>query len=208
MSEIFVSTHPLVLHDLTLLRDAETPPAAFRAALHRVALILLHTATAELPTRKTIVHTPLESAEGFALRGRVAFAPILRAGLGMVPAALEMLPQAEVWHLGFYRNESTLQPVQYYSPLGKRPLPETVFLLDPMLATGGSAVAAITELKRHGARHVKFVGVLAAPEGIARVREAHSDVDLYLAAVDRALNEHGYILPGLGDAGDRQFGTA
>jgi len=209
MSEIFVSTHPLVLHDLSILRDRETQPPAFRAALHRVALTLLHTATADLPTRKIIVQTPLESAEGLTLRVRVGLAPILRAGLGMVPAGLEILPMAEVWHLGFYRDETTLQPVKYYSPLHRgRPLPEVMFLLDPMLATGGSAVAAITELKRHGARQIKFIGVLAAPEGIARVREAHPDVHIYLAAVDRALNEQGYILPGLGDAGDRQFGTA
>lgn len=207
MSEIFVSTHPLVLHDLSILRDRTTGPAAFRAALHRVSLLLLQAATADLPTRKIIVQTPLESAEGLTLNARVGFAPILRAGLGMVDAALTVLPEAEVWHLGFYRDETTLQPVKYYSPLGQRPLPEVMILLDPMLATGGSAVAAITELKRHGARQVKFVGVLAAPEGIARVREAHPEVSIYLAAVDRALNEHGYILPGLGDAGDRQFGT-
>ncbi|NPA31948.1 MAG: uracil phosphoribosyltransferase [Chloroflexi bacterium] len=208
MSEIFVSTHPLVLHELSILRDRDTPPPAFRAALHRISLLLLQSATVDLPTRKVIVQTPLESAEGLTLDARVGFAPILRAGLGMVNAALEILPEAEVWHLGFYRDETTLQPVRYYSPLGEQPLPEVMYVLDPMLATGGSAVAAIRELKLHGAQQVKFVGVLAAPEGIARVREAYPDVALYLAAVDRALNEHGYILPGLGDAGDRQFGTA
>ncbi len=208
MSEIFVSTHPLVLHDLTVLRNRVTPPPAFRAALHRVTLLLLHAATADLPTRKVIVPTPLESAEGLALDAAVGFAPILRAGLGMVEAALTLLPQAQVWHLGFYRDEVTLQPVKYYSPLGRQTLPEIMFVLDPMLATGGSAVAAVNELKKHGARRVKFVGLLAAPEGIARLREAHPDVDIFLAAVDRTLNAKGYILPGLGDAGDRQFGTA
>lgn len=208
MSEIFVSTHPIVLHELSVLRDRNTPPAVFRQALHRVALALLQAATGDLDTRKVIVQTPLESAEGLALNVRVGLAPILRAGLGMVEAGLAWLPQAEVWHLGFYRDETTLQPVKYYSPLGTRPLPEVMIVLDPMLATGGSAVAAVNELRRHGARRVKFVGVLAAPEGIARLREAHPEVQIYLAAVDRALNEHGYILPGLGDAGDRQFGTA
>ncbi len=208
MSEIFVSTHPIVLHELSVLRDRNTPPAVFRQALHRVALALLQAATGDLDTRKVIVQTPLESAEGLALNVRVGLAPILRAGLGMVEAGLTWLPQAEVWHLGFYRDETTLQPVKYYSPLGTRPLPEVMIVLDPMLATGGSAVAAVNELRRHGARRVKFVGVLAAPEGIARLREAHPEVQIYLAAVDRALNEHGYILPGLGDAGDRQFGTA
>ncbi len=208
MSEIFVSTHPIVLHELSVLRDRNTPPAVFRQALHRVALALLQAATGDLDTRKVIVQTPLESAEGLTLNVRVGLAPILRAGLGMVEAGLTWLPQAEVWHLGFYRDETTLQPVKYYSPLGTRPLPEVMIVLDPMLATGGSAVAAVNELRRHGARRVKFVGVLAAPEGIARLREAHPEVQIYLAAVDRALNEHGYILPGLGDAGDRQFGTA
>ena len=208
MSEIFVSTHPIVLHELSVLRDRNTPPAVFRQALHRVALALLQAATGDLDTRKVIVQTPLESAEGLTLNVRVGLAPILRAGLGMVEAGLTWLPQAEVWHLGFYRDETTLQPVKYYSPLGTRPLPEVMIVLDPMLATGGSAVAAVNELRRHGARQVKFVGVLAAPEGIARLREAHPEVQIYLAAVDRALNEHGYILPGLGDAGDRQFGTA
>ncbi len=208
MSEVFVSPHPLVLHDLTILRHRETPPARFREALHRVALLVLQEALADLSTRKVLVPTPLESAEGFVLDEQVAFVPILRAGLGLVPAALQWLPTAEVWHLGLYRDENTLQPVRYYSPLGRRPLPPTVVILDPMLATGGSAVAAIAEVLRHGARRVKFVGVLAAPEGIARVREAYPQVQIYLAAVDRALNEHGYILPGLGDAGDRQFGTA
>ena len=208
MGEVFVSTHPQVLHDLTILRDQRTPPLAFRAALHRISLLLLQAATTDLPTRKVLVQTPLESAEGFALAEDVAFAPILRAGLGMVDAALHILPRAEVWHLGFYRDETSLRPVRYYSPLGTRALPSTVIVLDPMLATGGSAVAAIDELKRHGAQRVKFVGVLAAPEGIARVREAYPEVSLYLAAIDRTLNEHGYILPGLGDAGDRQFGTA
>ncbi len=205
---VHVVEHPLAQHWLTVLRDRETPPERFRQALDVVTTMVLLEAMAGLRTDPVRVTTPLEETHGRRLADRVAFVPILRAGLGMVPAALRLLPQATVWHLGFYRDEATLQPVEYYDPFAHRPCQADVaFILDPMLATGGSAVAAVGKLKAWGVRRIAFTGLLAAPEGIRHLEARHPEVDVYVAAVDRRLNDRGFILPGLGDAGDRQFGT-
>jgi len=206
---VTVSAHPLMQHYLTLLRDKTTPPDRFRNVLHRASFVLLYEALVDLPVRKVSVETPLEPTEGHEIAARIGFMPILRAGLGMVNAALELVPTAQVWHLGFKRDEATLKPVVYYNPLADRSVipVDIAFILDPMLATGGSAAAAARLLKEHGVQDVRFVGLIAAPEGIARMRSEHPDVPLFLGVVDRQLNEHGYILPGLGDAGDRLFAT-
>ncbi len=205
---VHVSEHPLVLAKLTLLRDRRTLPHQFRDVVRELTRLLLYEATADLPTRPVEVETPIGPALGHRVDGRVGLIPILRAGLGMVEAALEMLPGAEVWHLGLYRDERTLQPVTYYNKLPRAGRVNLSLVLDPMLATGGSAVAAVDILKQWGAHPIKYVGLIAAPEGIGRMERMHPDVEIYVAAVDSHLNEFGYIVPGLGDAGDRQFGTA
>jgi len=204
---LHVSGHPLVQHKLGLLRRRDTPPWTFRPLTRELTLLLLYEATADLSLWTERVETPLEVAEVSVLSQRVGLAPILRAGLGMLEAALELLPTADVRHLGIYRDHVTLLPVEYYSRLQGMPAADVYLVLDPMLATGQSAVAAVDMLKRWGASRVKFVGVIGAPEGIDVLRRAHPDLEIYLAAQDRQLNEKGYILPGLGDAGDRQFRT-
>ncbi len=204
---LHVSSHPLVKHKLGLLRRRDTPPWLFRALIRELTLLLLYEATADLPVAPKRVETPLEVAEVSALSQTVGFAPILRAGLGMVEAALELLPTADVRHLGIYRDHATLLPVEYYSRLHGVPTADVYLVLDPMLATGQSAVAAVDMLERWGASQVKFVGLIGAPEGTRALRDAHPELDIYLAAEDRQLNDAGYILPGLGDAGDRQFRT-
>jgi uracil phosphoribosyltransferase len=173
-----------------------------------LAILMVADATADLPTIEIQVTTPMGVANCRKLRDNLGLIPILRAGLGMVDGALEMLPYAEVWHIGVYRDEHTLRPVEYYNKLPVNPTVQVCLVLDPMLATGGSAVATVSILKRWGAQHIKFVGLIAAPEGVARLHKEHPDVPIYLAALDDQLNEIGYIVPGLGDAGDRQFGTA
>lgn len=204
---LHISRHPLVQHKLGLLRRAESPPWLFRPLIRELTSLLLYEATADLPLVTTSVETPLEPSDVRALEGRVGFAPILRAGLGMVEAALELLPTADVRHLGLYRDHVTLLPVEYYSRLQGVPTSTLYLILDPMLATGQSAVAAVDMLYRWGAPRVKFVGLIGAPEGAERLAAAHPDLDIHLAAVDRKLNDVGYIVPGLGDAGDRQFRT-
>ena len=204
---LHVSTHPLVRHKLGLLRRRDTPPWLFRTLIRELTLLLLYEATADLPVWSERVETPLEVAEVNVLSQRVGFAPILRAGLGMVEAALELLPTADVRHLGIYRDHVTLLPVEYYSRLLGLPTADVYLVLDPMLATGQSAVAAVDMLERWGAPRVKFVGLIGAPEGTRVLRSAHPELEIYLAAEDRQLNDAGYILPGLGDAGDRQFRT-
>ncbi len=208
MSQVHVVNHPVVAHWLRVLRDKHTPPPTFRQALDIVTHLLLYAATQDLETEPVDVETPLEATQGARLKSRVGFAPILRAGLGMIPAALHLFPQAQVWHLGFYRDETTLQPVEYYDPFRHKACTvDVTYILDPMLATGGSAVAAAHKLKEWGVPKVVFVGLIAAPEGVALLEKHHPDVPIYVAVVDRQLNDQGYILPGLGDAGDRQFGT-
>jgi uracil phosphoribosyltransferase len=209
MSEtVLVSRHPLVLHKLALLRDRATESPQFRALVRDLAQLLFYEAAADLRLDAVTVRTPLAECAGRQIAERVALVPILRAGLGMAEAILELLPSARVWHLGLYRDHETLQPVTYYSKLPARPDIDLSVLVDPMLATGGSAVAAVDILKRSGARRIKFLGLIAAPEGVRALQQAHPDVSIHLAALDSHLDEHSYIVPGLGDAGDRQFGTA
>ncbi len=204
---LHVSSHPLVQHKLGLLRRRDSPPWLFRPLIRELTLLLLYEATASLGLWTERVETPLEVAEVRVLAQRVGFAPILRAGLGMVEAALELLPTADVRHLGIYRDHVTLLPVEYYSRLQGLPSAGVYVILDPMLATGQSAVAAVDMLRRWGAPRVVFVGLIGAPEGVDRLLGAHPDLDVHLAAVDRQLNDKGYIVPGLGDAGDRQYRT-
>lgn len=204
---VYESKHPLVKHKLTLLRDVTTEPKKFRQLIREVAILMAYEATADLDLSETTVETPMGEAQGFELKEKIGLVPILRAGLGMVDGIWEMMPGSEVWHIGLYRDEETLRPVFYYNKLPTSPTVQLCLVLDPMLATGGSAVAAVDMLKKWGAERIKFVGILAAPEGIARLQEVHEDVSIYVAKVDERLNDIGYIVPGLGDAGDRQFGT-
>jgi uracil phosphoribosyltransferase len=204
---LHVSHHPAVLHKLAILRDRETEPKKFREIVRELSWLLGYEALADVEVKPLEVDTPLECTVAHELGVRIGLVPILRAGLGMVDAMLELMPTAEVWHLGLFRDERTLRPVEYYNKLPDSATVDLCLILDPMLATGGSATAAIDVLKRWGASRIKLVNLIAAPEGVKAVTEAHPDVEIYCAAVDRQLNEHGYIMPGLGDAGDRQFGT-
>ena len=204
---VFASTHPLVAHKLTILRDQSTNPRQFRELVKEIATLMTYETTADLQLRPRPVRTPLVMTNGAELLENVGLVPILRAGLGMVEGVWELLPAAEVWHIGLYRDEKSLKPVEYYNKLPLEPTVSVCIILDPMLATGGSAVATIDILKKWGVKKIKFMGIIGAPEGIKLIQEKHPDVPIYLAAIDECLNEHGYILPGLGDAGDRQFGT-
>ena len=206
-SQVHVSTHPLVQHKLALLRDQRTDPKMFRELLREMAVLIAYEATADLATEEVTVTTPMGQAQGFRLRERVGLVPVLRAGLGMVEGIWNLMPNTEVWHIGLFRDEQTLEPVEYYNRLPVSPTVDVCLILDPMLATGGSAAATVDILKSWGAKRIKFAGVIAAPEGVERLTGAHPDVPVYLAAVDERLNEIGYIVPGLGDAGDRLFGT-
>jgi uracil phosphoribosyltransferase len=207
MSNVITSNHPLVAHKLTRLRDRATDPKRFRELVREIAALLAYEATADLAIISRPVETPLATATGVDLQEKIGLVPILRAGLGMVEGAWELMPSSEVWHIGMYRDERTLQPVQYYNKLPIEPRVSVCLILDPMLATGGSAVATANVLKRWGVKRIKFVGVIGAPEGVRNMQEHHPDVPIHLAALDDHLNERGYIVPGLGDAGDRQFGT-
>ncbi|MBC7249066.1 MAG: uracil phosphoribosyltransferase [Anaerolineae bacterium] len=207
MERVHVSNHPLILHKLSLLRDEKTKPKKFRELVRELAILLAYEATADLALEPVDVVTPMGETQGYTLKEKIGLVPILRAGLGMVEGIWEMMPGAEVWHIGLYRDERTLRPVEYYNKLPVDPTVQVCLILDPMLATGGSAVATTNILKKWGAQRIKFVGIIAAPEGIKALTEAHPDVDIHVAAVDDHLNEIGYIVPGLGDAGDRQFGT-
>jgi uracil phosphoribosyltransferase len=202
-----ISTHPLVKHKLTLLRDVGTEPKKFRELIRELAMLLCYEATSDLKLNPITVESPMGEAEGYILAEKIGLIPILRAGLGMVEGIWEMMPGSEVWHIGLYRDEETLQPVSYYNKLPTDPTVQVCLVLDPMLATGGSAVATVDILKNWGADRIKFVGILAAPEGIDALRKAHPNVPIHIGEVDDYLNDIGYIVPGLGDAGDRQFGT-
>jgi len=204
---VFQSRHPMVAHKVTKLRDQSTEPKKFRELIREIAALLGYEATLDLRTKSVKVMTPLAETDGQELEQRVGLVPILRAGLGMVEGIWELMPSAEVWHIGLYRDERTLEPVQYYNKLPIEPTVSVCLILDPMLATGGSAVATVDILKNWGVQRIKFVGVIGAPEGIQALHEKHPEVPIHLAAIDERLNEHAYILPGLGDAGDRQFGT-
>ena len=207
MTHVFQSKHPLIQHKLALLRDTTTEPKRFRELIREVAVLLVCEATTDLELGEVTLTTPMGIAQGNILKQKIALVPILRAGLGMVDGIWEMIPSAEVWHIGIYRDHDSLEPVEYYTKRPVDPNVQLCLILDPMLATGGSAIAAADILKRWGARRIKFVSVIAAPEGVEALYQAHPDVDIHLAAVDERLNEIGYIVPGLGDAGDRQFGT-
>jgi uracil phosphoribosyltransferase len=207
MSNIFPSSHPLVAHKLSLLRDKNTEPKKFRELIREISALLAYEATSDLVLYQVNITTPLAIATGNVLSEKIGLVPILRAGLGMVEGVWNLMPSAEVWHIGLYRDEHSLKPVEYYSKLPVEPSLSVCLILDPMLATGGSAVATVDILKRWGVRKVKFVGILAAPQGIENLQNHHPDVPIHIAGIDETLNEHGYILPGLGDAGDRQFGT-
>ncbi len=202
------SAHPLVSHKITLLADKTTGTGHFRELVRELTHLLLYEATADLALRPKTFETPLEQAEGQELDASIALIPILRAGLGMVDGARDLLPSATVYHLGIYRDEVTHDPVSYYHRLPATLPVGLAILLDPMLATAGSACAAVTELKQHGARWIKYVGMIAAPEGVSLMQREHPDVPLHVALLDRELDEHKYIRPGLGDAGDRLYGTS
>jgi uracil phosphoribosyltransferase len=208
MENIFPSTHPLVAHKLSLLRQKDTEPKKVRELVREISALLTYEVTADLQTSPIDIETPLVKTQGVHLRETIGLVPILRAGLGMVEGVWELMPSAEVWHIGLFRDERTLKPVEYYNKLPIEPTVSVCLILDPMLATGGTAVATVDVLKSWGVSKIKFVGIIGAPEGIANVQNHHPEISIHLAAVDEGLNEHGYILPGLGDAGDRQFGTA
>lgn len=205
---VIVLDHPLVQHKLTKLRDKNTGPKEFRELLSEISSLMLYEVTKNLPTKEVEVETPLGIAKGKVLDNKdLAIVPILRAGLVMADGMLQILPSAKVGHIGLYRDPETLKPVQYYTKLPEDIDKREVIVVDPMLATGGSAVAAISILKAKGVKDIKFVCIISAPEGIETLRNSHPDVDIYTAAIDEKLNDHGYIIPGLGDAGDRLFGT-
>ena len=208
MSKVIVIDHPLVQHKLSILRDRETGTKEFRELVEELAILLAYEVTRDLPLKETTVETPVATARVKTLAGKkLGVVPILRAGLGMVDGITRLLPAAKVGHIGLYRDPATLRPVDYYCKLPSDISERDIIIVDPMLATGGSAVAAINAIKRHGCRNIKLVCLIAAPEGIEAVRKEHDDVDIYLACVDEYLNDHGYIVPGLGDAGGRLFGT-
>jgi uracil phosphoribosyltransferase len=204
---LFVSRHPIVQHKIARLRDVRTPPAEFRQLVRTLAVLLAHEATADLAAVDTEVTTPLGRASARTLADVVGIVPILRAGLGMGEGLLELIPEAEVWHIGLFRDEATLRPTEYYNKFPARPRVTLAVLVDPMLATGGSAVRACEILKSAGVPRMKLLSLIAAPEGIARVNQAMPDVPIHVGVVDERLNEVGFIYPGLGDAGDRQFAT-
>jgi uracil phosphoribosyltransferase len=208
MSNVYISQHPLVRHKLSILRDVDTEPKKFRQLVKEITALIAYEATLDLVTRPVDVQTPLTIAKCEELQEKIGLVPILRAGLGMVEGIWELMPSSEVWHIGLYRDEHTLKPVEYYNKLPVEPTVSVCLILDPMLATGGSATATAEILKRWGVHNIKFLGLIGAPEGISNMQRQHPDIDIHLACVDERLNEKGYILPGLGDAGDRQFGTA
>ena len=207
MSNVYESKHPLIAHKLSRLRDKKTEPKKFRELVQEIAGLLAYEATADLAITPIEIETPLAKMTAHQLKEKIGLIPILRAGLGMVEGIWELMPSAEVWHIGLYRDEHTLQPVEYYNKLPIDPRVSVCLILDPMLATGGSATATADILKRWGVTKIKFVGLIAAPEGIKAMQTAHPDIDIFIAAIDDHLNERAYIVPGLGDAGDRQFGT-
>jgi len=206
-TNVFVSGHPLIQHKLSILRNKRTEPKKFRELIREISILLAYEATADLGLQPLTVETPMGTADCHQLTETIGLVPVLRAGLGMVEGIWEMMPGAEVWHIGLFRDERTLRPVQYYNKLPIAPTVQVCLILDPMLATGGTAVATVDMLKAWGAQRIKYVGIIGAPEGVARLHAAHPDVPIHLAAVDDHLNEICYIVPGLGDAGDRQFGT-
>ena len=208
MSNVVVFDHPLIQHKLAVLRNKNTPVKEFRELVNEISGLMCYEATRNLPTVEVEVETPITTAKCKMLAGKkLAIVPILRAGLGMVDAMVDLIPSAKIGHIGLYRDPVTHEPVEYYCKLPEDVANRQVFVVDPMLATGGSAVAAIDFLKQHGCKSIVMMNIIGAPEGVETVKAAHPDVDIYLAALDEKLNDHAYIIPGLGDAGDRIFGT-
>ena len=207
MKEPYIMTHPLIKHKITMLRDANTTDKDFRLLIHEIALLMGYEATKDLPVADYKVMTPLAECNGKIIEKQVALVPILRAGLGMVDAILDLIPAAKVGHIGLYRDHDTLQPVEYYCKMPTDIEQRQVIVLDPMLATGGSAAAAIDFIKKRGAKRIKLMCIIGAPEGVEAIMKAHPDIELFIGTIDEKLNEKGYIVPGLGDAGDRLFGT-
>ena len=208
MAKVIVLDHPLIHHKLAIMRNKNTGTREFRELVNEVAGLMCYEATRDLPTEEVLVETPITTAKCKMLAGKkLAIVPILRAGLGMVDAMVDLIPSAKIGHIGLYRDPETHEPVEYYCKLPEDIENRIVFVVDPMLATGGSAVAAIDFLKKHGCKNIIMMNIIGCPEGIAAVQKAHPDVEMYLAACDERLNEHAYIIPGLGDAGDRIFGT-
>jgi uracil phosphoribosyltransferase len=206
--QVLIVNHPLIQHKLTLLRDKNTSSKEFRELIAEIAMLMCYEATRDLPLKEVDVETPVAQAKGRLISGRkLAFVPILRAGIGMVNGVIDLVPAAKIGHIGLYRNPQTLEPVEYYSKLPFDINEREVIILDPMLATGGSAIDAISIIKRSKPKAIKFMCILAAPEGMEALTSTHPDVPVYCAAMDECLNEDGYIVPGLGDAGDRIFGT-
>ena len=207
-NKVVILDHPLIQHKLSILRDKNTSTKDFRQLINEISMLMIYEATRDLPMEEVEVETPIAVAKCKHIAGRkLAFVPILRAGLGMVDGALQLVPSARIGHIGLYRDETTLKPVEYFCKLPKDIDQRDVFVVDPMLATGGSAIDAISQIKQRGPRKITFMCTIAAPEGIKALQEAHPDVDIYCAACDSHLNEIGYIVPGVGDAGDRIFGT-
>ncbi len=208
MGQLHVMNHPLILHKLSVIRDKNTSVKEFREIISEIASLMCYEATRDLPVEDVEIETPVAKAVVKKLAGKkLAIVPILRAGLGMVDGVVELIPNAKIGHIGLYRDPETLMPVEYYCKLPNDIEERDVFVLDPMLATGGSAEAAITFIKQRGCRSIRLMNIIAAPEGVKKIQEVHPDVDIYTAALDECLNDHGYIVPGLGDAGDRIFGT-
>ena len=208
MSNVHVLDHPLIQHKLTIMRQPTTGPKEFRELLEEISMLMVYEVTRDLPTVEVEIETPICKTTQKMLAGKkLGIVPILRAGLGMVDGIMNMVPACRIGHIGLYRDPETLEPVEYYCKLPADAEERELILLDPMLATGGSAADAITMIKKRGCKHIRLVNLIAAPEGIAKVQEAHPDVDIYVAGLDDHLNDHGYIVPGLGDAGDRLFGT-
>ena len=208
MSKVTVFDHPLIQHKLSVMREKDTSSKEFRELVSEIAQLMCYEVTRDLPLEEVEIETPVAKAKVKRIAGKkLAVVPILRAGLGMVDGMLNMIPNAKVGHIGLYRDPETLEPVKYYCKMPTDVAERDIIIVDPMLATGGSAVAAITFMKEYGCSHIKLMCLIGAPEGVETVQESHPDVDIYIAALDEKLNEHGYIVPGLGDAGDRIFGT-
>ena len=207
MSKVVIFNHPLIDHKLAIIRSVDTSTKQFRETLNEISTLMAYEATRDLPVKEIEVQTPIAKAKAFELSVEVVIVPILRAGLGMVEGVLTLFPAAKIGHIGLYRDEETLEPHEYYCKLPKHIEEKVVMVTDPMLATGGSASAAIKLLKNRGCKNIKLMCIIAAPEGVKKVAEEHPDVEIYVLSIDRCLNENGYILPGLGDAGDRIFGT-
>jgi uracil phosphoribosyltransferase len=207
LPRVHISSHPVMAHKMTTLRDKNTPPPEFYRLVKEIGALLAYEATASLALRTAEIETPLKATQGYSLAGGIGVTPILRAGLGLAEAFREVIPDVQIWHLGLRRDERTLQALEYYNQLPYKVNLQVCYAVDPMLATGGSAIDAINILKKRGVPRLSYVGIIAAPYGLLKLTQAHPDIDIYIAALDDELNDLGYIVPGLGDAGDRQFGT-